>query len=299
MSTGIGPVDLAYAFGLVVVVPMGVWLLGGKSGGAVGAAVLGAIGAAGLFMVPTAFHGSILMLPWLVFVLVLAIKEVVGFLWSWSWDPPDVVVRALRVIACVFLVVSAASAGALRWEVEPFGFPELVVGLTAVHYLFTGFGAVLFCWKAASWDAIERRSVALLGAGCVVVGTPVIATGITIRQITGVAFFSVGEALGATLIAVGLVIVAWQVFRGVARAPSGMPSLAKVLLRVPMAVVVISMGLAVLYGMHRWLGTPALDERQMAQTHGMLNALGFVACGLAGWIVIERAAQPQDLPPTG
>lgn len=299
MSSGVLAIDIAYAFGMVAVVPMGVWLLGGKAGGAVGAAMLGAIGAAGLFMVPANFHGSFLMTPWAIFVVVLAVVEVVAFLRTLR--EPGFLVRVVRVAAPVFLAVSVASALALRWELKPFGFPALVVALTAVHYLFTGFGAVLFSWKASAWEQIPNARAALVGSFLVLGGTPVIAGGITIRQVTGIEFFSVGEALGAVMLAVGLVMVAWQVFRGVAGS-SDLPAGARFLLRVPMAVVVVSMGLAVLYGLHRWLGTPALDERMMAETHGMLNAFGLVACGLLGWILVERvpvaAVEPEALEAT-
>lgn len=292
MTSGVLAIDIAYAFGMLVVVPMGVWLLGGRSGGAAGAFLLGATGARGLFVKgdpgdPGVIMGVALVGAWALFVAMVAASQVIGFIKQRR--EPDLLVRAVRVIAAVFLVVSAASAMAFRAGLQPFGFPPLIVFLTAVHYLFTGFGAVLFCSKVVAWDAVPRRTLALGAAFAVVAGTPVIAAGITMRQITGASWWSVGETLGAILIAAGLTVVAWQAFVAVGRSAEVVGA-ARWLLRVPAGVVVFSMGLAVVYALHRWLGTPALTEKQMAESHGVLNALGFVGCGLAGWVAYEHAA---------
>ena len=64
MRSGILAVDLAYAFGMIVVVPMGVWLLGGRSGGAAGALLLGAIAARGLFADGDRLLGLLLIGAW-------------------------------------------------------------------------------------------------------------------------------------------------------------------------------------------------------------------------------------------
>jgi len=95
-----------------------------------------------------------------------------------------------------------------------------------------------------------------------------------------VTFTPLLRALGATLLVAGLFgvsIVAWIVLRRVRS------RLARVLLLVATFSVQLAMIYAGVYAAADFAGEVWIAIPQMARTHGILNALGFSLCGLAGW----------------
>jgi hypothetical protein len=93
--------------------------------------------------------------------------------------------------------------------------------------------------------------------------------------------------VGAVLLTVGLYGVAWVTWRHVA--PAVDPPPARVLLRVSAVSVVVPMLLAVSWALGEVTSLPALSIPQMAATHGVVNAVGFSACGVVGWRLLLGA----------
>jgi hypothetical protein len=58
---------------------------------------------------------------------------------------------------------------------------------------------------------------------------------------------------------------------------------ARVLLVISSSAVVAAMALSAVYALGEFLRTGWLSIPEMARTHGLLNALGFVLCGLLAW----------------
>jgi hypothetical protein len=49
-----------------------------------------------------------------------------------------------------------------------------------------------------------------------------------------------------------------------------------------------AMALALIYSLGQYLNMPWLDIPAMLPTHGLLQAAGFVLCGLLGWHLSDR-----------
>ena len=60
---------------------------------------------------------------------------------------------------------------------------------------------------------------------------------------------------------------------------------ARMMLQVASVAVFAGMVFAAAYAIADFMGSDALTIPQMAQTHGLLNAVGFCLAGLLGWIV--------------
>lgn len=166
------------------------------------------------------------------------------------------------------LTIAATSLVSERAGVEALGFPLAIHGLTVAHFHYAAFAAVL----VAGLTARQARSTAAgFAAWAVPVGT----------AITFLGFFTNDhvELAGASVLTAGLLVTSYVLLR----------------LRPHALLVVAALALPVTMVLAMWwaggealgFGHPSL--RQMAATHGALNALGVGLCGLLGW---ERVAPP-------
>jgi hypothetical protein len=171
-------------------------------------------------------------------------------------------------IGCLWLVIS-------RLGVNPLGFPDDIVLLTAVHFHYAGFAALTMLgmtgkfaegmlYRAAAWGAIA--------------GIPALALGIT--------FSASLECAAALLLALSLVsaagITAFVVL------PRVVNRTARVMLAVSVASLVAAMVFAGIYALGKYNGRDWLDIPEMAAVHGVINALGFSLCGLVGWNLVRQ-----------
>jgi hypothetical protein len=159
------------------------------------------------------------------------------------------------------------------------GFEEPIVLLTAVHFHYAGFAAPLI---AAGTDAFARgsftrRMLFRFGGIGIVTATPLIAAGFVfspLLQIVSVVWLTLGL----------FAIAALQVLAAEAIGSS----VAKLLLAVSGGSIVVGMLFAVFYAIGEYAGTPLIEIPQMAVTHGIINGLGFVLCGLAGLAIARK-----------
>jgi hypothetical protein len=70
----------------------------------------------------------------------------------------------------------------------------------------------------------------------------------------------------------------------------------RALLVVSSVAPLVPMVLAVQWALAQHVSMPALSINAMASTHGLLNAVGFVMIGLAGWLLV---VPPHLAPPPG
>jgi len=154
------------------------------------------------------------------------------------------------------------------------GFQEPIVLLTAVHFHYSGFAAVLMTGRLAWRCANDPRLVIYARAFCV--GT------ILAIALTAVGFvFSLplkfaAICLLATSLAGAALLTVWI-------SPEMRVHAARVRLRISSCAILAGMVLAVLYGAGELAGSSWIDLSEMAIFHGALNALGFTFCGLWGW----------------
>jgi hypothetical protein len=166
-----------------------------------------------------------------------------------------------------------------RLGVQPIGFGDTIVLLTAVHFHFAGFAAPILAGLAGrrlstSKPLITTYRFAVLG---VIVGTPLVAAGITfspLLALTGAVVISLG------LVLLALLTVVWVI-------PSLKSLAPKILLLVSSISTVPAMTLACLYAYSIVFKKLIVDIPQMAMTHGVINAFGFALCGLLGWAIVE------------
>jgi hypothetical protein len=178
----------------------------------------------------------------------------------------------------LYLPVGAAWLLASRLGIQPVGFGDTIVLLTAVHFHFAGFAAPLLAGMAGR--ALDQSGslsrVFSLTVICIIGGTPLVAAGIT---------FSPRLALiGAAIISAGLILLAILVLGWIVRSVNSF--VAQTLLVVSSLSSVFAMILACLYAYSLVAKTVIVDIPQMALSHGILNSFGFALCGLLAWSLI-------------
>jgi hypothetical protein len=190
------------------------------------------------------------------------------------------------VDACLAMALIYAPIGGVwlvldRGDVQPLGFGQTTVLLTAVHFHYITFVGLVI--TGLTMRVIQKRQRAVqrtfysIVCICMIADPLLVATGITLTHLTGV---HAVESAAAVLLAGCLIIIALLSLRGVVPVVS---SAAKVLLAVASSAVVFTMLLAAAYALgaatHAW----TITIPQMIATHGWVNALIFGLCGLLGW----------------
>jgi len=234
---------------------------------------IGALGAVASFLVPIGWQAGLLAATWLVACGIAGLAGLVEIVESRSLHP----VHLLPAAALGVLSVAAAWLVAFR-SGNDFGYSPTITELTAVHFHYAGFAAVMMSalvLKALTGASVTKRRVAA-GAGLLVLfGTPITATGVA----TGTAVLTV---VGPVVLATG--ILTMSALTAFVVAPRLRPR-ARWLLTLSAAGVVIPMFLGVDYAAARVFPIPALDIHSMALVHGDLNALVFALLGFVGWML--------------
>lgn len=196
-------------------------------------------------------------------------------------------VANLSVLAAMmFLPVGSVWLLMSRLGIQPLGFGDTIVILTAVHFHFAGFAAPLLTGLTGYHLQTRAKLNALyvLAVVCVIAGTPLVAAGITASPVLAL--------VGALVISLGLHCLAllnlvWIV-------PTIAAPLPRILLIVSSLAVVPAMILAGLYAYSIVFQKLIVDIPQMAMTHGIINAFGFALCGLVAWALIHRGLAIAD-----
>lgn len=210
---------------------------------------------------------------WLVFTALAALFGLFRF-----W--PRRFARAEELVIDVGLAYFPVGAGWLvlsRYGAHPVGFGDAIVFLTAVHFHFAGFAACLLTGltgrKLLELLPSARRWFPAVVAN-VVLGTPILAAGITLNPVL--------EFAGAAVLASGLVMLAGIVLLFVAPRVSSWT--VQTLLALSALSVLAPMLLAVAYALAGLTGRPR-SIPDMIYFHGVLNAFGFALLGLLAWTI--------------
>ncbi len=177
-----------------------------------------------------------------------------------------------------YLIVGGTWLVASRLGLQPVGFQEPIVLLTAVHFHFAGFlSAVL---AGLTYERLrETRWSKPLGAALagVVVGPGLLGLAFLVGpkvKLAAVMLIVVGQFGLAT----GMVRVALVTENPVGRA----------MLLLSSGCVVAGMALAASWALGEFPLQPFVDLGRMERYHGALNAVGFGICGLIGWMNAGR-----------
>jgi uncharacterized protein (UPF0548 family) len=267
--------------GPLVVVPLGLALLDGfedRRGIAAVAQLITALcfAVSFLFPAPGPVAGA-WTLPWIVFTAWLAWKGATAVWRGGSARLEDLCLYA----GLIFIPIGSVWAAASRYGVQPMGFGEPIVLLTAAHFHYAGFALPILTGLAARE---LRTSIGRVAAGGVLAGVPLVAVGITVGR-----WYHWVELLAAWELSAASLLVASLQFR---LACQSMPTIARSLLVVSAASLVAGMALAAIYALGTYLGRWWLDVPTMIRWHASINALGFALPGVLAWGVIGWRAGP-------
>ena len=227
------------------------------------------------FLSRTGIAAALLAVPWLLLGATCGVIGLLRLRRGGVRHVDELCLHAALVywpVGCLWLVIS-------RLGVNPLGFSDDIVLLTAVHFHFAGFAALTMLGMTGRFAQGLLFRVTAWGA---ITGIPSLALGIT--------FSPSLECAAALLLASSLVSAAGLTVFVVL--PRVTHRTARVMLAVSAASVVAAMLFAGIYALGKYNGRDWLDIPEMAAVHGVINAVGFSLCGLVGWnLVGEKRGQ--------
>src|SRR5580692_3843633 len=176
-----------------------------------------------------------------------------------------------------YLLVAGAWLVASRVGIQLLAFREPIVLLTAVHFHFAGFASAVLAgltyerFRESRWRAALKAAILAVVCGPGILGLAVL-FGPKVKLVAALLI-----ALGQFGLAAGMVGV------GIAAKGRG----GRWLLFVASASVAAGMILAAVWAVGEYPLQAFVNIRQMAEFHGVLNAAGFVLCGLLGWCLVN------------
>ena len=223
------------------------------------------------FFIAQGVVAGILASFWLALTVLIALA---GILRLASSTPRLTSEQSINV-GMVYLPIGGAWLLASRLGIQPLGFGDTIVLLTAVHFHFAGFAAPVLTGLAGR--AVSNRTAAsravTLAALATVIGTPIVAAGITLSPTVAL--------VGALVVTLGLTLLGVVVIGYVS--PLISSRIARVFLLAGSLSSCAAMVLACLYAYSIVSHTLIIDIPHMAMTHGLLNSLGFALCSLLAW----------------
>ncbi len=225
------------------------------------------------FFLPAGKNAGLLAAAWF---LVCAAWACDGLLRTWTHRTKSFA-QICFAAGELYLAVGGAWLIASRLGMQPAGFVEPIILLTAVHFHFAGFLCCVFAGltyrqlRGSRWA--NPIGIALIGTVC---GPGMLAIGFMIGPKVKL-FAALLVVIGQCGLAVGMTRIAWTDIR----------SFAGIALQVAALCIVAGMGLAALWALGEYPLHPFADLYRMERIHGTLNAIGFGCFGLIGWTKIH------------
>ena len=277
----LGLIELLFLLGPLVVLPLGLELFATFGNDAEASDLVraarwvqfpAAVLVIGSFYVERGAPAAALVLPWF-FVGGLLSCHGLKLLISPEWKTRK---AACVVASFLYLPIGCAWLVASRFGLNPIGFQEPIVLLTAVHFHFAGFAVPLMTCAAA--NALAGPSVAASRA----------LDAVTAGVLVGPGMLAAGFVVGPHLkLMAALLLVASEAGLGflfLVACRRLQPGWTRVLIGLSAASVLGAMGLAGVWAIGEFPLQPFVHLAEMAKFHGTANALGFTICGLLGWI---------------
>ncbi|MBC7814149.1 MAG: YndJ family protein [Burkholderiales bacterium] len=200
-----------------------------------------------------------------------------------SWTP----IEELSIdIGLMYSLVGGAWFVAWIQFIRPLGYNDLTVVLTANHFTFIGFGALIITGMVGRQlnQSVNRerlwRWYRLTASGVIL--APMLVE-------FGIAFSRTVEIIGVVILAVSLLSLAVLTLAFVVRTVSNV--LAKILIALSASCLFLTMTFALAYGIGRYTGWWQVSLDTMVTFHGWVNALGFSFLGIVGWLIAAPQAR--------
>jgi hypothetical protein len=230
------------------------------------------------FWFPHGAKAAILTLPWFCFGCFLGFRGLVSLVRGGFKR----LKTACLVMSFLYLPIGCAWLVASRYGLNPMGFQEPIVLLTAVHFHFAGFAAPILTRAVA--PALEKAAVP----------TQKVFQVVAVGVLAGPGILAAGFVIGPTLkLVAALLLVASEMGLALfflSAVPLMRPRLAQVFVALSAASVLFAMVFAAVWAVGEFPLQPFVHLAQMARFHGIANALGFTVCGLLGWTLSARGA---------
>lgn len=283
-----GIIELLFLFAPLAIVPLGLeltrMLCGAESSRLAQVApvlqILGALGAGVAFWLPPGRAAAALSVAWLLLCLFLAAAR---FLQSRTERRSSLTL--ILNLAYFDLILGAAWLVTSRAGFHPMGFQEPIVLLTAVHFHYSGFATALIA--AATLRELRRRNLAMPGIHVLiwlVVLLPfLLAAGFVFSPLLR---FVAAIALATCVTALAKILLwfAGEFHSGPAR----------VYLRAAGCAALAAFSLAGIYAASEFFHKDWMTVPGMANSHGVLNGLGFVLFALLAWIMELEEKEARD-----
>lgn len=217
-------------------------------------------------------------LVWLLFTMLIALFGAMVLLQKNGRQ----LVTAIFAVALIYVPIGSTWLVLDRLSLQPLGFGQTTVLLTAVHFHFITLVALIMTGLTGQVIQEKQRGIPWrlyrVLTACMLINPLLVATGITVTQVTGTHWL---ESAAAMLFALCLILIALFTLRFIV--PAIAPLLARGLLLVSSASVVFTMFFAGAYALGTATRLWTITISQMILVHGWINALVFGACGLLGW----------------
>ena len=235
------------------------------------------------FMFEQGAVAALWAVPWLIFTFLLGTIGVLRMCRQRRRVDADLAITA----ALLMIPVGSGWAVVSRTGLRPHDFSPAIVLLTAVHFHYAGFVLPLLAGLALrTRERVTTRTGEWADSAMVVsiiAGVPLVGVGIT--------FSPHVEVSAALLLVLGCLLVALRQFQA---ALLSRDSTRIALTSVSSMALVSAMGLAAIYAVSELLGRQWIDIPTMTRTHGLFNAFGFAACGLASYALAASAGAAQE-----
>ena len=163
------------------------------------------------------------------------------------------------------------------YGINPLGFDEVIVGLTAAHFHLAGFVLTMHIWQLVQQPTVKNKWLLTISP---LLGMLLVATGITLTKL-GFPFQI--EMIGSLLFIVFVLVSIWELFR-FAKTQEG---IRKMLFYVAGLSLSFTMILAAIYAIRFIYPHPFFNIPNMKIWHGTINVFGFGLTALVGWRLNE------------
>lgn len=290
-------IELLFLFAPLVVVPLGLYLTDQVEIGTAPSlperlaktihAPAAALAVASFWFAPGLIAGG-LATAWVVLCGLLALGGLIR-LFRGAFARFDALCPAA---AFMYSLVGAAWLVASRLGLNPMGFQEPIVLLTAVHFHYAGFAAPLVARSTNRVFADPQRNAMavilfrIVMAG-VLIGPCLLAMGFVVGPRVKLA-----AALLLALSEVGLATSFVLALKRIAHLGT------QLLLTFAAASVAFSMAFAAVWAIGEYPLQQFVNLDRMERFHGTANALGFTLCGILGWILAgKRESRDEESRP--